>query len=168
MTGERMMRQKQKNQSEVFAPKDAPLERLLAVSVENPPWLLVQWCAQQSAEDSSDNVGETMWKEQNHAPKGQRNFGDEWGRLSITLKKAKPFAFFLAMDDHLLEYDGVRILYSSRDDGNLIKRPSIHARGEPRIPLKKLVETFKVFCKRVDPEIRDFVLARIKEPKSKS
>ncbi len=104
-----------------------------------------------------------MWKEQNHAPKGHRNFGDEWGRLSITLKKAKPFSFALSMDDHLLEYDGSRILYRKSP-----KRASVQALKAPGIPLGKLIETFKVLSKRIDPEIRDFVLTKIKEPRSET
>jgi hypothetical protein len=103
-----------------------------------------------------------MWKEQNHAPKKHRNFGDEWGRLSITLKNAKPFSFCLSMDGHVLKYDGSQILYSSLGRGN-VRRPAVQILRAPTIPLKKIAETFQVLCKRIDPEVRDFVLEKIKE-----
>jgi hypothetical protein len=109
-----------------------------------------------------------MWKEQNDAPKGHRNFGDEWGKLSITLKDAKPFSFSLLMDDHFLEYDGFSIFYSSIDGRKAHGRPSLEVHGTPSISLKKLTETFQVLSKRIDSEMRDFVLAKIKEPKNDS
>ena len=108
----------------------------------------------------------TMWQEQNGAPKGHRNFGDEWGKLSITMKNARPFSFSLSMDDHFLEYDGLSISYSSMDDGKAHGKPSFEAHSKPSISLKKLTETFQVLSKRIDSEMRDFVLAKIKEPKS--
>ena len=105
----------------------------------------------------------TMWKEQNGAPKGRRNFGDEWGKLSITMKDAKPFSFSLLMDDHFLEYDGFGIFYSSIDSGKAQGGPTFEAHGTPSISLKKLSETFQVLSKRIDSEMRDFVLAKISE-----
>jgi hypothetical protein len=102
-----------------------------------------------------------MWKEQNDATKGHRNFGDEWGRLSITLKKTKPFSFSLLMDNHFVEYDGLRILYSGLDNWNSRRRPSAQALKAPSIPLEKFVETFKSLCKRIDPEVKGFVLGKI-------
>ena len=108
----------------------------------------------------------TMWQEQNGAPKGHRNFGDEWGKLSITMKNARPFSFSLLMEDHLLEYDGISILFSSIDGGEAHGRPTFEAHSKPSISLKKLTETFQVLSKRIDSEMRDFVLAKIKEPKS--
>ncbi|HVP18264.1 MAG TPA: hypothetical protein VMU36_04650 [Spirochaetia bacterium] len=104
-----------------------------------------------------------MWKEILHAPKGQRNFGDEWGRLSITVKDNKPFRFSLSMDDHVVEYDGSRISYSRVDSRKPLKGPSVQTLRAPTIPLKNLAETFQVFCRKIDPEVRDFVLGKIKE-----
>ena len=108
----------------------------------------------------------TMWKEQNGAPEGRRNFGDEWGNLSITIKDAKPFSFSLLMDDHFLEYDGFGICYSSIAGGKGHGSPSFEAQGKPSISLEKLTETFQVLSKRIDSEMRDFVLAKIREPRS--
>ena len=106
-----------------------------------------------------------MWKEQNHAPKGHRNFGDEWGRLSVTMKKAEPFSFSLLLDNHFLEYDGVRILYSSLLNQNFERKSPVQIHQAPSIPLRKLIETFRVLCKQIDPKVIDFVLAKIKEPR---
>jgi hypothetical protein len=108
-----------------------------------------------------------MWKEQNPAPKGRRNFGDEWGRLSITLKRTKPFSFSLLLDNHFVEYDGHRFLYSSLDSWKPRRSLALQGLRAPSIPLKKLIETFRVLCKRIDPEVRNFVLAKIKDPKCK-
>jgi len=109
-----------------------------------------------------------MWKEQNGAPEGHRNFGDEWGKLSITMKDAKPFSFSLLMEDHFLEYDGISISYSSIDGRKSQERPSFEALCTPSISLKKFTETFQALSKRINSEMRDFVLAKIKEPKSDS
>jgi hypothetical protein len=104
-----------------------------------------------------------MWKENLHARDGYRSFGDEWGVLSITLKDRKPFGFSLSMDDHVLEYDGSRISYSSVDTRKPRKGQSAPTLRAPTISMKKLSETFQLLCKKIDPEVRDFVLARIKE-----
>jgi hypothetical protein len=107
----------------------------------------------------------TMWQEQNGAPEGHRNFGDEWGKLSITMKEAKPFSFSLLMDDHFLEYDGFGISYSSIGRGKAHRGPPREAHGRPSISLKKITETFQVLSKRIDSEMRDFVIAKIRESK---
>ena len=80
------------------------------------------------------------------------------------MKKAEPFSFSLLLDNHFLEYDGVRILYSSLLNRNFERKPPVQIHRSPSIPLRKLIETFQVLCKRIDPKVKDFVLAKIKEP----
>ena len=81
------------------------------------------------------------------------------------MKKAEPFSFSLLLDNHFLKYDGVRILYSRLLNENFERKPLVQIRRAPSIPLRKLMETFQVLCKRIDPKVIDFVLAKIKEPK---